>query len=1426
MESQAVFHSERQMKDGRYYLGIDVGSVSLNVGLLDERGNVVEDSYTRLKGRPLETTHRVLSELFTRYDPATIDCVAVTGSVGRLIANILKVEFVNEIVAQARAEEHLHPEVRTIIEIGGEDSKLIILREDEESGRLIVEDFAMNTVCAAGTGSFLDQQASRLGLTIEEFGELALKSKTPPRVAGRCSVFAKSDMIHLQQQATPDYDIVAGLCFALARNFKSNVGRGKEFVRPVAFQGGVAANKGVVKAFEEVLELKPGELIIPEHFATMGAIGAILVALDRGVSTRISNLDVLLEHSARARKARRASMPPLAFEGDTSKRHYVSAHLDRDLSKEEITEPIPAYIGVDVGSISTNVVVIDENKRLLAKSYLMTAGRPLEAIQKGLREVGKKVGDKVKIMGAGTTGSGRYLTGDFIGADIVRNEITAQATGAASIDPTVDTIFEIGGQDSKYISLENGVVVDFEMNHVCAAGTGSFLEEQAEKLGVNIKGEFGDLALSCKTPAVLGERCTVFMESSLVHCQQNGASVDELCAGLCYSIVQNYLNRVVAHRRIGNKIFFQGGTAANRGVVAAFEKILGKPVIVPEHHDVTGAIGVAILALEHQKALGRKESSFRGFELSDRKYTIRSFECKDCPNNCEVKEVIIENEEPLYYGSRCDKYNLKRKKKRSDIPDLFAEREKFFLEGYKPPTKGRKVRKVVGIPRALFFHQYFPYWNAFFKELGFDVLLSPVSNKTIIRCGIETVSTETCFPVKVAHGHVMYLLQEGVDFIFVPSIINVKRDLPHQENNYLCPYVQTIPYQLRAVIDFDRYETTLLAPVLHFDWGRKAVYDSLCSLCKEMGVSRRDIKRAMEAAEAAQERFDNRCQERGKEVLQNLSDSPMGMVILSRPYNGCDPGVNLDLPRKLRDLGVMPIPTDFLPLFEIEGYEEWDNMYWKYGQRIMRAAEIVRRNPHLHAVYITNFGCGPDSFISSFVKAILRDEPFLQLEIDEHSADAGVLTRCEAYLDSLKNARKKTAAAPKEILPKARYDGDKRTLYIPHMGEHAHGLAAAFRRCGMDAEVIPLSDEKSLEYGRRYTLGKECLPCIVTTGDMLKIIEQPGFKPDRVAFFMPSGTGPCRFGQYCNLHRLVLKEVGYPDIPIVSPNQGQRFYHDFKELKTDPTRIAWRAVAAIDLLVKVLHATRPYEVNKGETDAVFAECLDDICRTTESGGNIFKAMERCAARFKEIEVDKSEKKPLIGVVGEIYVRSHPFCNNNIIRRLEALGAEVTLAATSEWIYYTNFCRIRRGWKEKDYRVMFVSMLKQFVQKRDEERLAKPFLDRYPNIVEPPTREILDYSNPYLHDSYEGEAPLSIGKTVELYHHGADGVVNVLPFTCMPGTIVTAILKKVRETCNNFPCLSLAFDGTEQSNFETRLEAFVHQVRQYMEEKSHKRKSNH
>lgn len=1389
--------------DERLYLGIDVGSASANTVIMNENREVLFEDYTRTQGQPLETVARVLSNALFRFAVNNIKTISFTGSGGSLLARLLEANFTNEIIAQARAICFYHPEVRTIIEMGGEDSKLVILKNTDTG--MEIEDFAMNTLCAAGTGSFLDQQASRLGLSIEDFSHLALESETPPRIAGRCSVFAKSDMIHLQQEATPVWDIVAGLCYAMARNLKGNIGKGKKFHKPISFQGGVAANPGVRRAFSDILGLEEGELIIPKHFLSMGAIGAILLTLeDPTYVHKFKGLEPLLQF-IKDRKTEAHYYKPLCLTDPEKKVPTGTIHRDPS------TQKIKAYLGVDVGSISTNVVVMDEKKRVLAKRYLMTAGRPLDAVKQGLKEIGEEIGDRVKILGAGSTGSGRYLTGDFIGADIIVNEITAQATAAADIDPQVDTIFEIGGQDSKYISLQNGAIVDFQMNKVCAAGTGSFLEEQAEQLGISIRNEFGKLALESLTPVPLGERCTVFMKSDLVHYQQGGASKADLVAGLSYAIVHNYLNKVVEDRKIGQHIFYQGGTAANLGIVAAFESVLGRKITVPEHHEVTGAIGVAILA---QRERNWEVTRFKGFMLSERNYTTSSFECKVCPNHCEIKKVSIEGERPLFYGSRCEKYDVDHSpeaNKGAHLPDLFKEREGWLFEsGEETPKTGKRGR--VGIPRTLYMYELFPYWQAFFSALNFTVVLSDPTHKQMIHKGLEQIVSETCYPIKVAHGHILDVIEKGVNFIFLPSIIEIKSTDISSGLGFVCPYNQALPYLMRSAIDITSQNIRVLQPVLRFEPDNKGVRRALREMGSSLGISPFEVGRACRAAEEAQAEFYRRLETRGQEILSSRPPDEKTIVILGRPYTACDPGINLHIARKLKKLGVLAIPMDFLPTNDKKYLEPAQSMYWRYGQKIIAAAQAIRENPHLSAVCLTYFACGPDSFILPFFKEGLKGKPYLEIEIDEHSADAGVLTRLEAYLDSLKYA---VPIFPKKVPSIIRKGGlERRRVYLPPMANHAYAIAAAFEACGSESEVLPESDEETLRLGRKLTSSKECYPFILTTGDMAKMVQRPGFDPDRSAFFMPSGNGPCRFGQYHRFHRMILDHLGFPHVPIFAPNQDGSFYDRLGMVGGNFTRLGWQGMVATDLLEKKLCETRPYEKQKGEAEVVYRYSLDQVCQAIRERKPLIPVLRQARQDFEDVALNGYGEKPVIGIVGEIYIRSNQFSNENIVKQIEVLGGEAWLPTISEWILYINFTAKRKSRRERNLKQLLRLTLEERFQLKDEHAFSEVFAGALRNFPEPSIPDILSCAQPYVDSSFEGEAVLSVGKAYDFLKKNVSGIVNVMPFTCMPGTIVSTILKRFREQHNNIPFLSMCYDGQEATNTRTRLEAFMYQVTRY------------
>ncbi len=1016
------------------YLGLDVGSVSVKIALLGEPSDsevleaaalrsegllfppeggtdadappILLSRYERVRGRPVEAVARLIRCAAAVLPEGAPAGIGITGSGGKLVADLLGLRPVNEFKAVASAFGAVCPGVETIFEMGGENSKFMLLEFDRENGSAGIHDYGTNGDCAAGTGSFMDQQANRLNFEIEEVGDLVTSDESKAaRIAGRCSVFAKSDMIHAQQKGAAPTQVLKGLCDAVARNFKATIAKGKEIRGRAAFIGGVAANKGVVQALERAFEMEPGKLYVPPQFAWMAAIGAALSAAvedreARGPHAENSApaglaLEALDSYYSTAR-ASFSRMDPLSMSSVTLLRDRV-----RPYKFAEDGARIPAYLGIDIGSVSTNLVVIDDAGEVVKEIYVPTRGRPIEVVNEGLAEIEREIGERLDIRGVGTTGSGRELIGQLVGADTINDEITAHKTGAGFIgsrfiDKPVDTIFEIGGQDSKYIKIRDGIVVDFTMNEACAAGTGSFLEEQAEKLGVAIKGEFAESALSANSPLKLGERCTVFMEMDVNSYQQRGAAKEDILAGLAYSVAFNYLNRVVRGRSIGDVIFFQGGTAYNDSVAAAFSQILKKEIIVPPHNGVVGALGAALLAKE--KTLATREGTrFKGYDLEAVDYTIKEFVCNGCSNACDMLLVRVDGEK-TYWGDKCSEKYRKAAKvpTKPVIEDMMAVRRALLMDGYTPDLPGPRV----GVAQAMHFHERFPFWNTYLKGIGCNVVLSDETNARILNLGLDATVAEPCFPVRVAHGHIADLFEKEVDFVFLPNTVNA--ETPFDEvNSHLCPWLQTLPFVARSSPALVRHRERFLTPTVHLRLGPEVVTNELWPVSKRLGASRKAHERAVRAAWRTQEDFFSDIRLRGRLAIDTIERSgKMGIVLLGRPYNVNDSGVNLNVAAKLRDYyGANVLPLDMTPSEGIDISDVNPNMYWNYGRRILQAARFVGRNDNLLAIYITNFKCGPDSYIKHFTDDAAV-KPYLSLQFDGHGNDAGMITRCEAYLDS------------------------------------------------------------------------------------------------------------------------------------------------------------------------------------------------------------------------------------------------------------------------------------------------------------------------------------------------------------------------------------------------------------------------------------------
>jgi len=999
------------MQSESYYVGIDAGSVSLNAVVLDANKKIVyEAPYQRHMGRVEEETLRLIRDLQERLGAERLAAFAFTGNHGQKISERVGGYYEFETISQVLGALCLRPDARTIISMGGQDTALFQIHHDPKGWEL--EYFNTNGPCASGTGSFIDQQAQRLATSIysserdgsqnridrilADFIRLGLESKKPANVACRCTVFTKSDMIHLQNKGERLEDIIYGLHVGNARNYMSTIVSNRTLEPPILFIGGLSLNELQVRAFRAYFP----DLVVPPHSTSVGALGVALHALEQGIRNGVNPESLGRELSEDRERL------PVAPKLEIRETRFPE---DNDLPEVVLDKKIPVYLGIDIGSTTTKYALVTEDRQIIDKSYVHTQGKPIEVTQKLLKRISDLLGDRVEILGVATTGSGRNVVGDFLNADLIIDEITAHARGAVEIDRSIDTIFEIGGQDSKYISITHANPLDFDMNKVCAAGTGSFLHELANKHGINIVGEFQQIALSSDRPVKLAERCTVFMESDLVSYHQKGVPREDLIGGLCYAIVHNYLNRVVGKRKIGQKVMFLGGPSLNKGVVAAFEDVLGHGLIVPKHREVLGAFGAAICLQEKTLVEKRAKSTFRGLASAvEDRMDYEEKVCQadpNCHNQCKLKIYDFDGRKSVW-GGECGRYEVIRGKGKKQ-ENLFKVREEMWTEALsgvfeelkEEPLMEVRGRPTVGMQRSLYTLQTGVLWAHFFDRLGFRLVLTPPTNSRISSSGIESMTAETCYPIKVSHGHVKALVGK-TRYLFLPSIVTMPTPM-EQETGFFCPLVQANPYMVRAALNLDM--KAVLNPVLHLKHDLSTLALELTEqMGDRIGRSRRQIREALEAAWDRQNQFTQALLQKGREVLESHDPSEPMVVVTGRFYNLYDERLNLRLGQNLAKIGVAALPMDFIAAASVD-LSDFPNMYWGLGAQILRVAKFIRSRDNFFGLHLTNFSCGPDSFIEHFYKHIMQEKPYLILELDEHSAVAGVMTRLEAFRNVIEN---------------------------------------------------------------------------------------------------------------------------------------------------------------------------------------------------------------------------------------------------------------------------------------------------------------------------------------------------------------------------------------------------------------------------------------
>jgi predicted CoA-substrate-specific enzyme activase len=1058
-------------------------------------------------------------------------------------------------------------------------------------------------------------------------------------------------------------------------------------------------------------------------------------------------------------------------------------------------------MGVDVGSVSTDLVVLDENAKVISSVYLPTRGRPIEAISEGLKIINNRFKKGLEILGCGTTGSGRHLAGKIIGADIIKNEITCQFLGVQHYIGDIETIFEIGGQDSKFISVNNGSVEDFVMNKVCAAGTGSFLEEQATELGISIIDEFSQLAFSSTRPIDLGSHCTVFMETEVVKALQQGVSTADICAGLAYSIARNYLERVATNKSIGKNLAFQGGVASNRAVVAAFEEILQQPIKVMPYNRISGAIGAALAAKDHMNGQG---SLFKGFFCSDN-VKLTTFQCKNCSNNCEVS-IIEQGNDKLYFGDICERYTSKGKstKTQRNIPNLAKEYisncETYFDQ------HGTQNLKI-GIPRASTIMGFLPFWGTFFRELDCNAVLSDKTSTEILSLGLKSLPASVCLPAKLTAGHVSSLIEKKVDVVFMPSIMHLPGN--DNEHSYACPYAMAMPFMINC-----RGSAKVLSPVLSMT-DEDAFVEGFAGYLAQFNTTTAKVREAYARGMAEQKNFHERFRKRAAQLIAD-DDYSYIFSVIGKPYNIFDPYINLDLFERLRKLDILAIPLEILPLKT----EEIDCILpWQLSAEVFKGTIATVNSRNIYPLLISNYGCAPDAFTFRQLDSFLQNQPHLIVEFDEHRGEVGLVTRLEAFIDQLESVKsKRIQVRGKGQMPKsAALVPDKEIpICMPYWSDYVHAYAGIWEKQGYQVEILPLPNQNIRLLGEKHTLGKECSPYAMIVGDLIHLHQK---NPKRnLVYHFPSVTFPCLLNQYGNSIQILIQKLGIANILLSSLN-GVELTNAFGIV---PMQRLYEGLLAIDVLVKASCETRPYELEKGMTDAVHQQNLQRIRRGLAEN-DVFAAIESSLEAITRIPVDKSMPRPQVGIAGDLYTKVNETANNNLFMWLEEQGLEVWPSPSQVDLLD---CGITSGFLQSLEKLNFSQMLgtgavalKSMIA---AWRVRNTVGNRIKHLKEPGYLEMIKLARPYMNNNNYELLLVNIAKIVDFVERGADGVINAICFNCMVGNASAAIIEKIRKDYHDTPIITAVYSGNENPGRQMQIDAFVCQIKENFNGKRQKR----
>ncbi|MCH5263375.1 MAG: 2-hydroxyacyl-CoA dehydratase [Lachnospiraceae bacterium] len=1408
----------------QYTLGIDIGSTTVKIAILNQKQQVLFSDYQRHFANIRETLSDLLKKAYEQLGNVTVHPM-ITGSGGLTLANHLKVPFVQEVIAVSTSLQTLAPITDVAIELGGEDAKIIYF----EGGNV---EQRMNGICAGGTGSFIDQMASLLQTDASGLNEYAKNYHSLYTIAARCGVFAKSDIQPLINEGATKEDLSASIFQAVVNQTISGLACGKPIRGHVAFLGGPLHFLSELKqSFIRTLKLDDEHIIDTDNSHLFAAIGSALNAKEETHYTMEEMVEKLSSDIKMEFEVER--MEPLFASKDEydafCKRHGAHHVNTADLASYKGR----CFLGIDAGSTTTKVALVGEDGQLLYSFYSSNDGSPLKTAIRSLKEIYSLLPEGVEIVRSCSTGYGEALMKAAFLLDDGEVETVAHYYAAAFFNPEVDCILDIGGQDMKCIKIKNQTVDSVQLNEACSSGCGSFIETFAKSLNYSVE-DFAKTALFAEHPIDLGTRCTVFMNSKVKQAQKEGASVSDISAGLAYSVIKNALFKVIKvsdASELGKNIVVQGGTFYNDAVLRSFEKIADCQAIRPDIAGIMGAFGAALIAREHYEE-GAQSSMLNIEQITKLQFETSMAKCKGCTNSCRLTINKFTGGRQYISGNRCER-GLGKTKNESGIPNLYDYKLK-RLFSYEPLSADKAWRGTVGIPRVLNMYENYPFWFTFFTKLGYQVVLSPSSNRKIYELGIESIPSESeCYPAKLAHGHIAWLINQKVDFIFYPALFYERDEFHEANNHYNCPIVTSYSENIKNnVEEIGRGEVVFRNPFMSFR-DLKTITSALTKEFQELPVT--EVMDAVQAAwdEQASARQDMR--DKGEEVLRFMQEKHIrGIVLAGRPYH-IDPEINHGIPELINSYDIAVLTEDSVSHLAEPERPLIVSDQWMYHSRLYAAASYVKTRDDLDLIQLNSFGCGLDAVTTDQVNDILSgsDKIYTCLKIDEVNNLGAARIRIRSLLSAIKvrEQKNKQRTIRSSAINKVAFTEEMRkeyTILCPQMSPiHFEVMQAGFEACGYHFEVLDNDNRHAVDVGLKYVNNDACYPSLMVVGQIMDALLSGKYDLNKVALIMTQTGGGCRATNYVGFIRRALEKAGMPQIPVISLNLGgietNPGFHLNAELLM---RAAYSALFG-DIFMRCVYRMRPYEKEAGSVDALHAKwvekCREFVSRKHMNYFTFCRMCRQIIKEFDDIPIYEDMRKPRVGIVGEILVKYAPAANNHLVELLEAEGAEAVVPDLLDFMLYCFYNQIYKAeYLGTSHKASVISRAGIWALEKMRGTAAKAF--EQSRHFTPPVSiyKIVEYAEPIVNiGNQTGEGWFLTGEMVELIHSGVNNIVCTQPFACLPNHVVgKGVIKELRKRFPLSNIVAIDYDpGASEVNQLNRIKLMLSTAQKNMKKEA-------